>query len=55
MKYLSILFIIYLFLKSFNYGIFELNEKKNFLAGFFIIILSFISLIFPITLLLLIY
>lgn len=29
MKYFSILFIIYLFLKSFNYAIFELNEKRN--------------------------
>ena len=54
MKYFSILFIIYLFLKSFNYGIFELN-KKNFPAGIFIIILSFISLIFPLILLFTIY
>ncbi len=29
MKYFSIFFIIYLFLKSFNYAIFELNEKRN--------------------------
>lgn len=55
MKYLSIFFVLYLFLKSFNYGIFELNEKKNFPAGIFIIILSFISLIFPLILLFTIY
>lgn len=29
MKYFSIFFIIYLFLKSFNYAIYELNEKRN--------------------------
>lgn len=55
MKYLAILFIIYLFLKSFNYGIFELNNKKNIPTGMFIIILSFISLIFPLILLFTIY
>lgn len=55
MKYLSILFIIYLFLKSFNYGIFELNEKKNIPAGMFLILLSFISLILPLILLFTIY
>lgn len=55
MKYFSILFVIYLFLKSFNYGIFELTNKKNIPTGIFLIILSFISLIFPLILLFTIY
>lgn len=55
MKYFSIFFIIYLFLKGFNYAIFELNEKRNIPTGMFLIILSFICLIFPLTLLFTIY
>lgn len=55
MKYFSIVFIIYLFLKSFNYAIFELNEKRNIPAGMFLILLSLISLIFPLILLFTIY
>ena len=55
MKYFSIIFIIYLFLKSFNYGIFELNKKKNIPVGIFLIILSFVSLLFPLILLITIY
>lgn len=55
MKYFSIFFILYLFLKSFNYGIFELNYKKNFLGGFFVILFSIISFLFPLFLLFTIY
>lgn len=55
MKYFSILFIIYLFLKSFNYGFFELNNKKNIPGGIFLIIVSIISFIFPLILLITIY
>ncbi len=55
MKYFSIIFIIYLFLKSFNYAIFELNNKKNIPGGIFLIIISLISLIFPLILLITIY
>lgn len=55
MKYLATLFLIYIFLKSFYYGIFELNNKKNFTGGIFVIILSIISLIFPLILLYTIY
>lgn len=55
MKYFSIIFIIFLFLKSFNYGIFELNEKKNVFGGIFVIIFSIISSVFPLILLLTIY
>lgn len=55
MKYFSIFFIIYLFLKSFNYGIFEINEKKNISGGLFIIIFSLISFVLPLILLFTIY
>lgn len=55
MKYISIFFLIYLFLKSFYYGIFEINEKKNKPGGITVIILSFIGLIFPLILLFTIY
>lgn len=51
MKFISLFFVVYLFLKSFNYGLFELNEKKNFIGGFFIITLSFITLVFSLILL----
>lgn len=55
MRYFSIIFIIYLFLKSFNYAIYEINEKRNIPVGMFLIILSFISLILPLVLLITIY
>ena len=29
MKYITIIFLIYAFLKTWNYGIFELKENKN--------------------------
>ena len=55
MKYFSIIFIIYLFLKGFNYAIYELNEKRNILSGMFLILLSLISLLLPLILLFKIY
>lgn len=55
MKYLAIIFIIYLFIKSLYYGNFEINEKENKIGGITIIILSIISLILPILVLLFIY
>lgn len=55
MKYLAIIFLIYSFLKSYYYAIYEINNKKNFPAGITIIILSLIGLIFPLILLFTIY
>ena len=55
MKYFSIIFILYLFLKSFNYALFEIKEKRNILSGMFLILLSLISLILPLILLFIIY
>ena len=55
MKYISILFLIYLFLKSFYYGIYEINDKKNKLGGIAIIFLSIIGLVLPLSLLFIIY
>lgn len=55
MKYLAILFVIYLFLKSINYGIFEIQSKSNFSGGIFVILFSIISLTFPLILLFTIY
>lgn len=55
MKYLAIIFLIYLFLKSIYYGLFEINEKNNKLGGIFVIILSIVSLIFPVILIFTIY
>lgn len=55
MKYLAILFLVYLFLKSFYYGIFEIKEKNNVSSGIAIIIIAAIGFIFPLILLFTIY
>ena len=55
MKYLAILLVIYLFLKSFYYGLFEIKKKDNIVSGIAIIILSTITLIIPLFLLFTIY
>lgn len=47
MKYLSLFFIILLFLKSFYYGTFELKTNKNKFGGFGIYFLSLIGLLTP--------
>lgn len=55
MKYISILFLIYCFLKVFYYGIFELKYKKNKSGGIAVIIIAITGLILPISILLLFY
>lgn len=55
MKYVSIFFIIYLFLKSIYYGIYEINNKKNKTGGITVIVWAIIGLIFPLSLLFIIY
>lgn len=53
MKILSIIFLIYAFLKSVFYGYFEIKEKENKSGGIAVIFLAIIGLIFPISLLIL--
>ena len=53
MKILSIIFLIYAFLKSVFYGYFEIKEKENKSGGIAAIFLAIIGLIFPISLLIL--
>lgn len=55
MKFLVIALLIFAFLKSFYYGVYEINEKKNKPAGITIIFLAILGLIFPVSLLLLLY
>lgn len=45
MKYIAIIFLIYIFLKSIYYGFFELKEKNNKSGGVAIIFLSTLGLI----------
>lgn len=52
MKTVSIIFLIYSFIKSIFYGYFEIKEKQNKSGGIIVIILAIIGLIFPTTLLL---
>lgn len=55
MKILSIIFLIYFFLKGFYYGIFELKEKENKSGGIASIILAIIGLILPLTIIIIFY
>ena len=55
MKYLTMLFLLYLFLKSFYYGLFEIQEKNNIQVGISVIVLAAVGLIFPLILLFTIY
>lgn len=47
MKYISIIVLIFLFLKTIYYGSFELKIKKNKLAGFGVYFLASIGLFLP--------
>lgn len=55
MKILAILLLIFCFVKSIYYSIFEIKEKQNKLAGITIIFLSLLGLILPLFLLIIIY
>ena len=55
MKYIAIIFLIFIFLNSYYYGCFEINEKKNYPGGILVIVLSLIGLIFPLILIFTIY
>lgn len=46
MNYLFIIFIVYFFIKSWAYGLFELKEIKNKSAATAIFVLSLTSFIF---------
>lgn len=47
MKYLAIIFLIYTFLKTWNYGTFELKENKNKTAAIAIFFLAIVRSNFP--------
>lgn len=53
MKILSIIFLIYAFLKSIFYGYFEIKEKENKSGGITVIVLALLGLILPISILIL--
>ena len=53
MKIISIIFLIYAFLKSIFYGYFEINEKSNKIGGIVVIVLALIGLVLPVTFLIL--
>lgn len=55
MKFLAIIFLIYVFLKGFYYGIFELKEKENKPGGITSIFLAILGLILPLIILLIFY
>ena len=46
MKYITIIFLIYAFLKTWNYGIFELKENKNKTAAIATFFLAIVRLNF---------
>lgn len=54
MKYITIVFLTFIYIKSIYYGKYEI-QMSNYISGIFIFIFSSISFIFPITLLLTIY
>lgn len=53
MNILSIIILIYAFLKSVFYGLYEIKEKENKFGGITVIFLALIGLIIPITFLIL--
>lgn len=53
MKFIAIIFLLYAFLKSIFYGIFEIKEKENKFGGIIVMIIAIIGLILPITFLIL--
>ncbi len=55
MKILVIILLLFSFIKSIYYSIFEIKEKQNKLAGITVIFLSLLGLIGPLFLLIFIY
>ena len=53
MKILSIIILIYVFLKSIFYGFYEIKDQENKLGGAVVIFLALLGLILPITFLIL--
>ena len=47
MPYIAIILLIYAFLKSFYYGIYEINHNKNKPGGIAVCVLAIFGLIFP--------
>ena len=48
MSIIAIIIIIFIFIKTIFYGIYEIKENKNYTAGIYTIVLSTVALIFPI-------
>ena len=55
MKLIAFFFIIYAFIKSIYYGLFEIKEKKNKPCGYTTFFLATIGLILPAIILILFY
>ena len=55
MKVIAIFFIIYCFLKTLFYAIYEINSKKNNSGGITIILIALIGFILPFTILIFFY
>jgi len=55
MKYITIMIIIYLFIKQLYYGMYELKEKQNKPGGLFVLFIAILGLIFPISTILIFY
>ncbi len=51
MRLFASILIIYFFMKSLYYGLYELNENKNKPAGIAVLLLSFLGLVLPLFLL----
>lgn len=48
MRILAIIVVIYFFIKTFFYGLYELKENNNKSGGIYTIVISIIALVFPI-------
>lgn len=55
MKFVAILFILYCFLKTLFYAIYEINSHKNKVGGITIIVISLIGFILPFSILIFFY
>ena len=55
MKLIAFVFLIYAFIKSMYYGIFEIKEKQNKPGGYTTIFLAILGLILPMIILLFFY